>query len=281
MTPITNVRLSGVGDFLAKHGGTSGTSAPFLVGYLDDTQLGIEGNVAKLFGGDGKFALSTATVEKTITITAKQAVVSMDTFILTQGDVDTDASELLTRLEPRETVTLGATGTNGVDLDVSDLTNGTTLVWGENLVIEYADGSGRFTSTTATDLSGTGTTGVFVEISGSSVIRFGNGDAATRVTISYIYEYDIDASGESEGIVAQVLDNATVGCPFQMWYTRMFDECDNAYGLELMFYSVIPSGKFTLPMTRGGFAMPDVEFEAVDPLRADGRIGILLLRNEV
>lgn len=281
MEPITNVALAGIGEFFARYGGVNGTSAPFMIGFLQDAQIGIEASTQKLFGGSGKFPLATATIEKTITITAKQAVVSMDTIRLTQGEVLTDTGEHIPRLAARETVTLGATGASGVTLNVSSLAYGTDYIWNENIVIEYADGTGRLTSTTATNLSATGSSGEFVEVSGSSLIRFWNDDAGKRVTISYLYNYDIDASGVADGVVATVLDNSTVGCPFELHYTKMFEECDNAYGLEALFYAVQPAGKYTLPMSRGDFTQPDVEFEAVDPKRSDGRVGILLLRNEV
>lgn len=278
-TPITNVALAGVGEFFGRYGGVTGTAAPLMIGYLQDAQIGIEANITKLFAGS-MYPLATATVEKTISITAKQAIISMDTMKLTQGDVQPETDEDIPRLAARETYLLGATGTNGVDFDISSLAEGADYIWGENIFVEYADGSGRLTRITGTAMGATGSEGDFCEISGSSTIRFWNDDAAKRITFTYLYNYDLTADGAKDGVVAIVLDRSTVGCPFEMHYTKMFEECRQAYGFEGLFYAVQPSGKYTLPMSRTEFTQPDVEFDAVDAKRSDGRIGILLLRQE-
>ena len=275
-----DIALEGVGRLIGKYGSIDTAGAPFMEALLEDFNITIESSEADLFAGEGKYAIERATTQRTITMGATSALIRIQDVKLTLGhDDDDDAigTDVVPMVVFREQVTC-ALSVAFDDLDKVTAVTGPAVAGcyreSENVIIEYADGSGRLTK------GSTAAEGVFVEDTSGKAWTFHANDVDKLLVFTYVYNYDYNANHESDNITSKYINTNRENCSFAMLYSKLFEACSVTKMFQVYFMKALASGSFTIPFANGDYNKPAFELSAIDPMLPSGRVGIVTIQND-
>jgi len=282
MSRSPEIALEGVGSIYAKYGSLATVGAPFMNVLLNDFSIAFDSTEVDLRLGESKFASERIATEKNLTMSGTSAVIRIRDIKLTQGHSTTSdvvSGEDVPMVAFREIHTIPSTGAGSLKIAFTDLdyiAADADYPGAENVIIEYADGSGEFAKASVAAEQ------VFVEDAVTNYNwSFHADDAGVQVAITYVYNYDYDTDHVTDGIESKILNTQRENCPFAMIYSKKFVACNATKMFQLYLYKAQAGGRLTIPQAKGDYNKPDFELVGLYDGRPDNRLGIVTIQNYI
>jgi hypothetical protein len=252
--------IKGVGTLLAKR--ASGANEEIItLGKLQDLKITFNVGIEDIYGGDGLFPFDTLVKDKSIEVTATNAVFDLSAIQLMMGsNIQSSVQDSVWVLNEGHTVVKGSNGTAEVGVVTSNYA--TTLATDPEFTVNVEDGLSLIQIPYATDTNPA--IGSFMVKSDGSLI-FNSSLETKNVYINYKRTETVD--------VATLLTDE-VPFPVRVIHHGSFLQKDGTFkGIETELYSCRAKGSFSIDAKRASASAPQIDLVLVDPERPDGKIG--------